>query len=340
MAKINIPFNGADYLIEEFALTSATTDLQSHLSTSMSGTGATIDLGGNTYNVDSTKLTTERNAFITHLETIAGTGSKVTVGDVEYGVDSNKMSAAVTELEATFGNLAAWGSVESKGLEYTLESDGKSYALTSVGTCEDTNIVIPRLHEGLPVTKIGNRVFMHNQMTSVVIPDTVTTIGVYAFGYCSKLTTLIIPDSITYIDNYAFYECIGLTISAIPNNVTYIGNYAFAKCSGLTDITIGDGVETISDRAFYACSNLKRVVFGSNLTTIRDDVFDGCYNIDIYDFRRAAVIPTLRNTRSIFIFDSNDKIIVPDELYEAWISKWGSNYETEDYVKASEYIEA
>lgn len=86
MAKINIPFNGTDYLIDESALTSATTELQSHVQTSMAGSGAVIKLGGNTYNVDATKLTNERNAFVSHLGAIAGSGSKVTVNGVEYGV--------------------------------------------------------------------------------------------------------------------------------------------------------------------------------------------------------------------------------------------------------------
>ena len=106
MAKINIPFNGTDYLIEESALTSATTELQSHLQTEMSGSGAVIKLGGNTYNVDSTKLTNERNTLVSHLGTIAGTSSKVVVNGVEYGVDSSKMSVTMAELTTTFNTLS------------------------------------------------------------------------------------------------------------------------------------------------------------------------------------------------------------------------------------------
>lgn len=112
MAKINIDFNNADYSIDESALTNAANDLKSHLSTTMSGTGATINFGGEFYNVDSTKLSAATNNFISHLGTIAGNGKKIVVGGVEYSVDAAKTAGTVTELEDMLGELNNGGEPE------------------------------------------------------------------------------------------------------------------------------------------------------------------------------------------------------------------------------------
>ena len=73
-------------------------------------------------------------------------------------------------------------------------------------------------------------------MTSINIPDSVTSIGDGAFYGCSGLTSVSIPDSVTQIGGSAFYGCSGLTSINIPDSVTSIGNYAFEDCSGLTSV--------------------------------------------------------------------------------------------------------
>lgn len=85
---------------------------------------------------------------------------------------------------------------------------------------------------------------------SITIPDSVTSIGNYAFCGCIGLTSVTIPDSVTRIGNYAFSGCTGLTSITIPDSVTSIGNGAFYKCTGLTSITIPDSVTSIGDDAF------------------------------------------------------------------------------------------
>ena len=73
-------------------------------------------------------------------------------------------------------------------------------------------------------------------MTSITIPDSVTSIGNAAFASCSGLTSITIPDSVTSIGYNAFYKCSGLTSISIPDSVTSIGYNAFCNCSGLTSI--------------------------------------------------------------------------------------------------------
>ena len=93
------------------------------------------------------------------------------------------------------------------------------------------------------------------------IPDSVTSIGSYAFCDCSGLTSITIPDSVTSIGSSAFYGCSGLTSITIPDSVTSIGYSAFEGCSGLTSITIPDSVTSIGYSAFYDCPNL--VIYGN-----------------------------------------------------------------------------
>ena len=106
----------------------------------------------------------------------------------------------------------------SVGLEYTLSDDGASYIVTGLGECTDTEIVIPSIYKGLPVTSIGNVAFFGcSSLTSVEIPDSVTSIGEFAFAYCSSLTSVVIGDSVTSIDGHAFWDCDSLTSVTFKN---------------------------------------------------------------------------------------------------------------------------
>lgn len=82
-----------------------------------------------------------------------------------------------------------------------------------------------------------------------------------AFRNCSMLTSVTIPDSVTSIVDYAFSGCTGLTSVTIPDTVTSIGEDAFRDCTGLTSLTIPDSVESIGEDAFYNCTGLTSVVF-------------------------------------------------------------------------------
>ncbi len=95
-----------------------------------------------------------------------------------------------------------------------------------------------------------------NEVSNVVLDNSVTTIPAYAFSNCTGLTNITIPDSVTSIGECAFYGCTGLTSITIPDGVTGIGDDAFYNCSGLTSIIIPDSVTTIGNGAFSYCNDL------------------------------------------------------------------------------------
>ncbi len=167
----------------------------------------------------------------------------------------------------------------SEGLAFELSVDGKSYEVLGIGSCKDTEIVIPSIYNELPVTRIGNRAFSRcSSLTRVVIPDSVTEIGGNAFVHCSGLTSVVIPDSVIVIDESAFNNC-GLTMVVIPDSVKSIGRFAFACCSSLTSVVIPDSVTEIGDSAFVECSSLTNVAIPDSVTAIGDDAFAGCSSL-------------------------------------------------------------
>ncbi len=159
-------------------------------------------------------------------------------------------------------------------------NDAGTYTVTTIGDnaffqcTELTSVTIPNT-----ITSIGKAVFWHGWgMTGeLTIPNSVTEIGEDAFYYCSGLTRVNIGNSVTKIGGSAFLNCLGLTGEiTIPNSVTEIDYGAFYNCHGLTNITIGNGVTGISESAFRECTGLTSVIIGNSVETIGDNAFDGC----------------------------------------------------------------
>jgi len=120
------------------------------------------------------------------------------------------------------------------------------------------NVVITNTYDGYPVTSIGDDAFASSGITSVIIPNSVTTIGVGAFFKCYDLTSVTIPNSVTSIGESAFNECLGLTNITIPDSVTNIGEYAFENCIGLQQANfqgnapLVDGATGSADSSVFA----------------------------------------------------------------------------------------
>lgn len=117
----------------------------------------------------------------------------------------------------------------------------------------------------------------------LIIPDTVTSIGSYAFFGCDKLTgDLSIPNGVTTISTFAFHGCTGLTGTlTLPDTVTTIETKAFSGCSGLTKLVLSKKLKTIGENAFSSCSSLKGdLEIPEGVTTIGNSAFSSCTSLD------------------------------------------------------------
>ena len=110
-----------------------------------------------------------------------------------------------------------------------------------------------------PITKIGNHGFDSyfeecNNLKSITIPDSVTTIGDYAFSSCDSLTSVTIGNGVTFIDNYAFFHCRSLTSIVIPNSVTSIGGGTFYECTSMQyyDFSTHESVPTLANTSAFS----------------------------------------------------------------------------------------
>ena len=166
----------------------------------------------------------------------------------------------------------------TNGIYYEVSADG-TYAevIAYLGTAKKVNIA--STYNDVPVTSIYDNVFKNTAITTVIIPDSITSIGNWAFKNCSSLTEIVIPDSVTSIGNFAFEGCSSLKSVVIGDGVTWICIGAFEGCSSLTSVVIPDSVTSIDDDAFNGCSSLTSVVIPDGVTNIGCAVFSGCSSL-------------------------------------------------------------
>jgi hypothetical protein len=118
---------------------------------------------------------------------------------------------------------------------------------------------------------------------SFTTPNSVSSIGDFAFSHCPNLTSVTIGNSVASIGAYVFESCTSLTSVSIPNSVTSIGEGAFSSCTSLASVTIPDGVTNIGAYAFYSCTSLTGVYFEGDVPTTGEfDLFDNTNNASVY----------------------------------------------------------
>ena len=130
------------------------------------------------------------------------------------------------------------------------------------------------------VTSIGDYAFSHcEKMDSLTINDATTSIGSWAFDECYKLTTLSLGKNITTIGDYAFWDCHTLDNVTIPPSVTSIGKSAFYRCYALTTLSLGENIEKIGSYAFAECRHLTNVTIPEKVETIEPYTFGWCLDL-------------------------------------------------------------
>ena len=154
---------------------------------------------------------------------------------------------------------------ETQGIYTYTVSNGKT-TITKCDASASGNIIIPSTLGGYSVTGIAAFAFEYcDNITSVTIPNTFTSIDNYAFSGCAGLKSVTIGKNVTSIGTGAFYNCISLISVTIPDGVTSIGKNALCNCGSLTSVTIPSSVKSIDNGGFYSCNNLIDVYYTGDI---------------------------------------------------------------------------
>ncbi len=235
--------------------------------------------------------------------------------EISYILKSSGTSSA--QPASTTQPEASGVSVSSEGnFEYRIDEAGNAVITKYTGS--DTICHIPETLDGRTVVSIegSNSKSAFEDCANlqyVLLPDTIQSIGQFAFFKCESLISVSLPESLTSIEHSAFKDCTSLEDIVFPDAVTFIGRSAFNNCSSLLDLALPESLETLSASAFAGCSALNRVSFPNSLTYIDHCVFDGCSSIT------NIILPTnlekigwaaFRNCSSL------SSLVLPDSLLE------------------------
>ncbi len=161
------------------------------------------------------------------------------------------------------------------------------------------------------VTGIEEYAFYQSKVTSVTLPETITTIGKRAFTGCKSLNALTLPSGVTSIGDYAFNGCTSLSAMVIPEGVTTIGESTFRGCTILASVTLPEGITSIGKYAFYECKALAAIGIPSTVTSIGEYAFYQC------DALTSAVVPEGVTAIGQYTFASCDNltsVILPETV--------------------------
>ena len=241
------------------------------------------------------------------------------------------LSAVTAFAEDMSPSTGGTASYKGYNYEYKVNADGNATITKFLGPDASTkstgsyNIEIPTELNDIRVTGLGDYSFavdadsdagypgnsLCRNIHSVTIPESVTSIGKYAFARCSSLTSLKLGENIKTIGDHAFYYCIKLESVIIPQSVTFMGDRAFTGCAQLNSLTINDAaisigdwtfdecyklttlslgekIKTIGDYAFYDCRILNNVTIPQSVTSIGDHAFGSCYGMDSFTIKDAT----------------------------------------------------
>ena len=197
-------------------------------------------------------------------------GAVTIIGKSAFSGKSNLLNIVLPESVTTIEDKAFYG---CSNLSIVIPQNVASFGSFPFENCRG----IVTINCNIPSFSISTSIF--RDFSEIIIGDTITTIGDYAFSSNPKISTISLPETTTSIGEGAFYGCSSLTTISIPENVTSIGKDAFFKCTSLTSISIPNNISTISRSCFSNCSSLSDVVIGKGVSSIQESAFSNCKSL-------------------------------------------------------------
>ena len=158
----------------------------------------------------------------------------------------------------------------------TVTNNGTEYSVTTIGESAFKGSAVTSVYMPESITSIEYDAFSECQnLESVTLPESLTTLGIRAFGCCQSLKAIKIPSGVTAIPGYCFNGCVSLESVTIPEGVTAIGHDAFQSCN-LNALTLPESLEKIGDCAFYNNGALRSVNIPAKVKTIEPQAFYNC----------------------------------------------------------------
>ena len=231
------------------------------------------------------------------IERIDIPNSVISIGNGAFSGCNNMSKVTIGNSVTTIGDEAFRGCIGIE--EITIPNSVTSIGNSAFKKCYSLSEVAI----GNAVTTIGEQAFdCCENLTKVNISSVEAWCGIqfnYVFSnplyyahhlYLNdqEITDLVIPNSVTAINNYAFYGCSGFTSVTIGDSVVTIGDYAFRECTGMTDLTLGNSLIGIFPDAFSYCTGLKNITMGSSLTGIGDGAFSGCTSLTSFTLGKSV----------------------------------------------------
>lgn len=247
--------------------------------TKYTGTESTVILPSTISSWPVTKIGEDALKDNTTITSVTIPGSVTEIGANAFAGCTNLTSVNYagnwSNLTIQSGNPAVQDAANAPLFDFEPTPDNTAVIVTNYkynGAAAD--VTIPSRYKGKPVTTIGHAAFFNSAVTSVTIPDSVTSISDEAFINCPKLTNISIPNSVTYIGFSAFSSCTSLKSITLPSSLSFISGALFLGCSQLTTIHIPVSVTSIGNNAFADCPSLMTVTYPGSKTQW-DDITKG-----------------------------------------------------------------
>ncbi|MBR3967814.1 MAG: leucine-rich repeat protein [Clostridia bacterium] len=162
------------------------------------------------------------------------------------------------------------------GITYYI-MNGEAIAVDFDGSA--TEVVIPNLVNGHPVTELRETFNKASRLVSVVLPESIRVVGDYAFASCGILAEIYLPQSVKTIGAHAFESCKRLKTVELPSDLIIIDTYAFKGCTGLESITVPEGITYLNDYVFSGCKKLESIILPNSLTGIGAGALGSCESL-------------------------------------------------------------